>query len=102
MIGAAPGSATDIDWPDVWNNSEERRAVKAALVDMKKTLSQKEIEEDPTALDQFAAPFGIQVWTVLKRVFEQYWRTPSYLYSKTVLCTSVVYISDSLPLNSER
>ena len=98
MIGAAPGSATDIDWPEVWNNSEERRAVKAALRDMKEKLSLKEVKEDPTALDHFAASFGIQLWTVLKRVFEQYWRTPSYLYSKTILCTCVVRISDKFTL----
>jgi ATP-binding cassette subfamily G (WHITE) protein 2 (PDR) len=86
VIGAAPGSSTDVDWPVMWNGSEERRAVKATLADLKEKLSQKEVDEDPTALDQFAAPFGLQLWAVLTRVFQQYWRTPSYLYSKTALC----------------
>jgi ATP-binding cassette subfamily G (WHITE) protein 2 (PDR) len=57
---------------------------------MKATLSQKTSEHDPTALDQFAAPMGVQLWTVVVRVFQQYWRTPSYLYSKTALCVGVV------------
>jgi hypothetical protein len=57
---------------------------------MKATLSQKEIDSDPTALEPFAAPFLLQLWTVVVRVFEQYWRTPSYLYSKTALCTATV------------
>jgi ATP-binding cassette subfamily G (WHITE) protein 2 (PDR) len=58
---------------------------------MKETLSQNSspVDDDPTALDQFAAPFGLQLRTVVSRVFEQYWRTPSYLYSKTALCTAV-------------
>ena len=86
VIGAAPGSSTNIDWPVTWNNSEERQAVKATLADLKEKLSQKEIDEDPTALDQFAAPFKLQMLAVLTRVFQQYWRTPSYLYSKTALC----------------
>jgi ATP-binding cassette subfamily G (WHITE) protein 2 (PDR) len=86
VIGAAPGSSTEVDWPATWTNSEERRVVKATLADMKEKLSQKTIDEDPTALDQFAAPFGLQMWAVLVRVFQQYWRTPSYLYSKTALC----------------
>jgi ATP-binding cassette, subfamily G (WHITE), member 2, PDR len=86
VIGAAPGSQTDIDWPAVWNASEERRQVKATLAEMKETLSQKPVSDDPTALESFAAPFGVQMWTVLQRVFEQWWRTPSYLYSKTILC----------------
>lgn len=89
VIGAAPGSETTINWPDVWKNSEERRAVKATLAEMKSELSQIPISEDPTALHQFAAPFSVQLWTVVQRVFEQYWRTPSYLYSKTILCTAV-------------
>jgi hypothetical protein len=39
-----------------------------------------------SALRPFAAPFGTQLWIVLVRVFHQYWRTPSYLYSKVALC----------------
>lgn len=56
---------------------------------MKETLSQKPVSDDPFALDQFAAPPLVQLQAVLLRVFQQYWRTPSYLYSKTALCTSV-------------
>jgi ATP-binding cassette subfamily G (WHITE) protein 2 (PDR) len=86
VIGAAPGSETSIDWPAVWNASPERAQVREHLVELKSTLSQKEVAEDPTALDAYAASFNVQIYTVLKRVFEQYWRTPSYLYSKTALC----------------
>ena len=87
VIGAAPGSETSIDWPAVWNASPERVEVKKHLAELKATLSQKEVIEDQTALDPYAATFWVQFWTVLQRVFEQYWRTPSYLYSKTALCT---------------
>ncbi|KAL3421854.1 ABC transporter cdr4 [Phlyctema vagabunda] len=86
VIGAAPGSENIIDWAQVWRDSEEKREVKRTLAEMKATLSQKPVEEDPFALDSFAAPFGVQMRTVVARVFEQYWRTPSYLYSKVALC----------------
>ena len=56
---------------------------------MKVELSKKPIDQDPTSLDPFAAPMNTQLWTVTLRVFEQYWRTPSYLYSKTALCIAV-------------
>ena len=56
---------------------------------MKSELHQKPIDHDPTSLDPFAAPLTTQLWTVTVRVFEQYWRTPSYLYSKTALCVAV-------------
>ncbi|KAG9231760.1 putative ABC transporter CDR4 [Amylocarpus encephaloides] len=86
VIGAAPGSETKIDWPTVWNSSPERTEIKKQLTEMKATLLQKELIEDENSLDPYAASFGLQMWTVLRRVFSQYWRTPSYLYSKTVLC----------------
>ncbi|KAH8590585.1 AtrD, ABC-transporter [Bisporella sp. PMI_857] len=88
VIGAAPGSQTDIDWPEVWNNSPERAAVKATLAEMKAELIRKPVDIDPAALDPYAASFWLQLYTVCVRVFAQYWRTPSYLYSKTALCVA--------------
>jgi ATP-binding cassette, subfamily G (WHITE), member 2, PDR len=91
VIGAAPGSVTTIDWPLVWKESPERRDIRKTLAEMKEELSATTVPtDDPRALDQFAAPFGQQLVTVTMRVFEQYWRTPSYLYSKTLLCAGTV------------
>ena len=91
VIGAAPGSETTIDWPEVWNSSEERRIIKSTLIEMKEKLSQNPsiIEANLAASYEYAAPFYLQLWVVAIRVFQQYWRTPSYLYSKTALCTAV-------------
>ncbi|XTI88346.1 ABC transporter-like protein [Cenococcum geophilum] len=87
ITGAAHGSECTQDWPAIWNNSEERKAVKVELARMKENLSQQPISvNDPDALRPFAASFGTQLWTVLMRAFQQYWRTPSYLYSKVALC----------------
>ncbi|KAK7423707.1 hypothetical protein QQX98_000897 [Neonectria punicea] len=38
---------------------------------------------------EFAAPLWEQFLIVTKRVFPQYWRTPSYIYPKIILCISV-------------
>lgn len=58
---------------------------------MKETLSQQPVPvHDPDALEPFAASFSTQLWIVLLRVFQQYWRTPSYLYSKVALCLFIV------------
>ncbi|KAL8834803.1 MAG: hypothetical protein Q9170_003599, partial [Blastenia crenularia] len=87
VTGAAPDSESTQDWPAIWNNSEEHKAVKAELSRMKENLSQHPVSvTDPDALQPFAAPYGTQLWIVLIRVFQQYWRTPSYLYSKVALC----------------
>lgn len=90
VIGASPGASNTIDWPETWKNSPERQQVKSHLAELKTTLSQKQVEHDPTSLNSFAAGFGTQMQVVLVRVFQQYWRTPPYLYSKTALCLCVV------------
>jgi len=88
VIGAAPGSVNKIDWPQTWRDSQERQQVKAELSQLKQDLSRKEVSTDTESLAEFATPFGLQLWAVTKRVFEQYWRSPTYLYSKLALCLS--------------
>lgn len=87
VIGAAPGSQNTIDWPAKWYDSPERQDIKRQLADLKEELSDKPEDDDPKSLREYAAPFGQQFVAVTARVFEQYWRTPSYLYSKAALCT---------------
>lgn len=91
VIGAAPGSHTDIDWHQTWRDSPEYQETHREL-DRLRDERPKEAAPSATADDklsyrEFAAPFGLQVYETTHRVFQQYWRTPSYIYSKTALCT---------------
>lgn len=92
VIGAAPGSHTDIDWHEVWRNSPQYQEVHRELERLKNDrpneapLHRVATKENKASYREFAAPFGVQFWEVSKRVFQQYWRTPSYIYSKTALC----------------
>lgn len=89
VIGAAPGSHSEQDWPAVWNSSPERMTVRDELEYMRTELSQKPREVDDLAsLEEFAMPFRYQLQAVLQRVFEQYWRSPTYIYSKIALALS--------------
>ena len=93
VIGAAPGTSTDIDWHQVWRNSPEYQATHQELEHIRTTRSAMPSAVDTSAAGkddyrEFAAPFGQQTWEVTKRVFAQYWRTPSYIYSKIALCTA--------------
>lgn len=96
VIGAAPGSHTDVDWHKTWRESPEYKEVHRELDQMKDELPQitqpSATPDDRASFREFAAPFGIQQWEVTKRVFEQYWRTPSYIYSKFSLCVFSVRI----------
>lgn len=89
VIGAAPGSHTDIDWHKTWRESREYGQVRQELNRLKAELpetTQPSSDMDKSSFREFAAPFMIQLLEVTKRIFEQYWRTPSYIYSKTSLC----------------
>lgn len=90
VTGMATSSKSTQDWPAIWKNSEEHKAVKAELAQMKEEFSRRPIlvnnPSEPDAVQPFAAPFRTQFWVVLERIFQQYWRTPSYLYSKVALC----------------
>lgn len=89
VIGAAPGAVSTRDWPQVWMDSPERVAVRQELDDMQRELGQNTSSQS-VGYDEFAMPFTYQFKVCLKRVFEQYWRTPTYIYSKIFLCGSSV------------
>ncbi|KAI8586359.1 ABC-2 type transporter-domain-containing protein [Geranomyces variabilis] len=103
VIGAAPGSSTEIDWHSAWLNSPENGKVKQELSNMKRDLpaQSRERTASTAALDQssyheFAAPLREQVYENTKRVFQQYWRSPTYIYSKVLLCAgSALFIGFS-------
>ncbi|CAI7675725.1 unnamed protein product [Penicillium discolor] len=87
VIGAAPGTHSEIEWPKVWRESPEYGKVKEHLSELKSTLSSKaEVDTSPNAFREFAAPFYVQLWECLLRVFAQYFRTPTYIWSKAALC----------------
>ncbi|KAJ9109697.1 ABC multidrug transporter afr2 [Naganishia cerealis] len=90
-IGATPGAKSTVDWHKTWLESPEYEDVRAELAYLKQDLPNKvstmDAAEDKISHREFAASFWVQMWEVLTRVFQQWWRTPSYIWSKTALCT---------------
>ena len=87
VTGTVPGSQSTLNWPAIWKNSAEYKAIKDELDRMKETKPQQpQAFNDPDELRTYATPLATQLRVVLIRVFQQYWRTPSYLYSKVALC----------------
>jgi hypothetical protein len=87
VIGAAPGHHSTIDWYGAWRKSDEYRFVHKVLNEMERELPEKDDGiESSAGSEEFAMPLTPQLWYCFKRVWEQYWRTPSYIYSKTALC----------------
>lgn len=96
VIGAAPGAKSEIDWPAVWRNSPEYQNVRHELSNLRALANQPSPvsdTNDKSSYAEFAAPFATQFVQVGLRVFQQYWRTPAYIYSKVLLTIGCVSIS---------
>ncbi|KAL0066972.1 Multidrug resistance protein [Marasmius tenuissimus] len=88
VIGAAPGATAKRDYAEAWRQSPEYMAIKKELASKKETLGAKLADSDTQASHgEFAAPFSTQLYYCWRRVLEQYWRTPSYIYAKLIMCT---------------
>lgn len=92
-IGAAPGSDTHVDWFKTWKESPECAAVHEELDRLQRTGNNNDASSSPVqdsgSYREFAAPLMVQLREVLGRVFQQYWRTPTYIYSKAALCIGI-------------
>ncbi|KAK5270552.1 Multidrug resistance protein [Exophiala xenobiotica] len=88
-IGAAPGSSFEIDWHQAWRSGPEYQAVQDELARLRASTAERpsiEEEHDLASYREFATPLWQQFLVVIERVFQQYWRTPTYIYSKICLC----------------
>jgi ATP-binding cassette subfamily G (WHITE) protein 2 (PDR) len=85
-VGAGASSKSAQDWPELWKASEECRNVHAELDRLHQELAGKDTRINTKAeRGEFAMPFVYQLLYVTTRVFEQYWRTPSYIFGKFIL-----------------
>ncbi|OLN81927.1 ABC transporter CDR4-like protein 4 [Colletotrichum chlorophyti] len=75
------------DWHSVWKSSNERHGVEAEIerIHLEKQNEAVSGTDDATSHSEFAMPFPVQLAEVTTRVFQQYWRMPSYVFSKFAL-----------------
>lgn len=91
IVGAGPSGKSAQDWPTVWNDSQESRDVQTGLdrIHAQKEKGPHGSESNENARDastgEFAMPFIYQIYHVTLRVFQQYWRTPTYIWGKFLL-----------------
>lgn len=93
-IGAAPGAQTSIDWPTVWKKSTEYGHVQEELGRLRELANHPSAVADSVkgSHQAFAAPFMTQLRAVALRCAQQYWRTPSYIYSKAILTVGCSFL----------
>lgn len=88
VVGAAPGSKANQNYYEVWKNSTEYGEMQTELDRMQVELSKLPRDESPETQKKYAAPVWKQYLIVTKRVIQQNWRTPTYIYSKLFLVVS--------------
>ncbi|KAL2828234.1 ABC drug exporter AtrF [Aspergillus cavernicola] len=77
-----------IDWNEEWRTSEHSNAVHAEIERIHNERRSATASEEQGVQYEFAASTYTQSYLLTKRVFTQYWRDPSYYYSK--LFTAVI------------
>ncbi|KAJ5116974.1 hypothetical protein N7456_001322 [Penicillium angulare] len=85
-VTASPPSGPVQDWASVWKISPECKAIKDKLSAMGET--EPSAPTLPALVDdsEYAASKWAQLQVVTYRMFQDYWREPTYLYSKIALC----------------
>lgn len=76
----------EVDWPTAWNKSPEREEVVDELERIH--LARRGSVHDPVSDDdssEFAMPLSTQLFIVLQRCFQGYFRQPDYIYAKFIL-----------------
>lgn len=68
---------TTQDWPETWRSSSEREAILDSLRSMSPTVVPNEDDKLTHALN-----FRSQLYHVLRRTCQNYWRSPAYVYAK--------------------
>jgi len=90
MVGAGATGKSTRDRHEVWKASPEAQAVRQEIGRIQQEMGQKPSSNDKSAAShsEFAMPFLAQLKEVTYRVFQQYWRTPAYIFAKMLLGVS--------------
>lgn len=102
IVGAGSTGKSQQDWPSVWKGSEEAKGIQKELDRIHQEKKHEEAREDGNSTAAYAMPLTAQVKHVTIRVFQQYWRTPNYVYGKFTLgIASALFIGFSFFLQNK-
>jgi ATP-binding cassette subfamily G (WHITE) protein 2 (PDR) len=74
-------------WNEVWNSSERAKEVQQQIDTLHKEKESENLDiAKETGGGAYAMPITTQIWECTYRVFQQYWRMPSYVLAKFGLC----------------
>jgi len=84
VIGAGATASSTIDWYNVWAGSKEANVVQEEIENIH-TEGRKKPPVTAIQKSAFATSWGVQLYFLLKRGFQSYWRNPAYVLAKIML-----------------
>ncbi|KAL4895842.1 ABC-2 type transporter-domain-containing protein [Aspergillus ambiguus] len=88
ILEIVSGESSSLDWIQTWKESPELKGVLEELGRLQSPETQPppgSPTDDGDSDSEFAMPLHSQLYHVLRRVFQQYYRQPEYIYSKYIL-----------------
>jgi ATP-binding cassette subfamily G (WHITE) protein 2 (PDR) len=94
LLEVTKGTNTDstTSWAEKWEVSEDRKKIELQISQTKRSLQDHPVPQTlrPVGRTEFARSFWTQLSVLTKRNLVRDWRTPSYLYSKSILVIAAV------------
>jgi ABC-type multidrug transport system ATPase subunit len=85
-VTAGASDKSGQNWPEIWRVSDELAYVESEQERIHQEMSSMSGESMSGGdHDEFATPLSTQIYFNTVRVFQQYWRTPSYIWGKFLL-----------------
>lgn len=79
VIGAGATATASKDWHEVWQNSPEKNATTSEIQVLTTEYRDRESGAEKADHSDFAMPWFSQYLSVQKRLFQHYWRSPTYM-----------------------
>ncbi|KAI0517757.1 ABC-2 type transporter-domain-containing protein [Xylaria bambusicola] len=87
-------------WAREWSTSKQKEDVSRRLVELKNGDAAEKVV-GVSEQKSYATPWLFQMVSVTKRIFQEYWRRPVYIYSKYALCIGIA-LFDGLSFQNTR
>ena len=88
--GQKTSQGLNTPWNEIWALSIEREEVMGQIAAFKECPARDKVVSAMSHERHYAASFTTQLCVVTRRVFQDYWRDPVYLYCKGALCVVTV------------
>jgi hypothetical protein len=86
VIGAGATAKSDRDWADVWEQTNNGKAVIEDIIAVKAEFASHVSQHDEVDVEHiYAVSWFTQYNAVQRRVFQIYWRSPDYIGAKLML-----------------